>query len=87
MEALAAPADKIELRLPTRAEQQGCLDQLGDFQSRHDSEAQVALDHLQIVSINGDNIFEELMETVNSCSLGRITHALHAVGGEYRRIV
>ncbi len=31
------------------------------------------------------NVFAELMETVKSASLGRISRALYAVGGQYRR--
>ena len=33
----------------------------------------------------GGNVFGELMETVKSTSLGRISRALYAVGGQYRR--
>ena len=33
----------------------------------------------------GGNVFEELLKTVQSCSLGQITHALYGVGGRYRR--
>jgi methylmalonyl-CoA mutase len=35
--------------------------------------------------IEDKNVFEELMNTVRSCSLGQITEALYAVGGQYRR--
>ena len=31
------------------------------------------------------NVFEELMQTVKSNSLGQISNALYHVGGEYRR--
>ena len=31
------------------------------------------------------NIFEELLKTVRSCSLGQISNALYEVGGQYRR--
>lgn len=44
-----------------------------------------ALERLQHVALTGENIFEELMETVNYCSLGQITHLLYLCGGEYRR--
>jgi methylmalonyl-CoA mutase len=40
---------------------------------------------LQEVAISNGNLFEELMETVKTCSLGEITHALYQVGGQYRR--
>ncbi|AEE50223.1 methylmalonyl-CoA mutase family protein [Haliscomenobacter hydrossis] len=44
-----------------------------------------ALQRLQQVAISNGNLFAELMETAKYCSLGEITHALYAVGGQYRR--
>jgi methylmalonyl-CoA mutase len=44
-----------------------------------------ALQRLQVAVLSGENIFEELMETVKYCSLGQITHLLYTCGGEYRR--
>ncbi len=40
---------------------------------------------LQKKAMANENIFEELMEVAKHCSLGQITHALFAVGGQYRR--
>ena len=40
---------------------------------------------LQQVALANGNIFAELMEAVKVCSLGQITRALYAVGGQYRR--
>ena len=37
------------------------------------------------VALSGGNLFGELMHTVRFCSLGQITQALYAVGGQYRR--
>ena len=31
-----------------------------------------------------ENIFEELLKTVRTCSLGQISNALYEVGGQYR---
>ena len=31
------------------------------------------------------NVFEELLKTVRTCSLGQISNALYEVGGQYRR--
>lgn len=47
--------------------------------------AQIALQNLQQVALREGNIFEALMETTKVCSLGQITSALYAVGGQYRR--
>ena len=43
------------------------------------------VERLKEVARSRGNIFAELMETVKSCSLGQISHALYRVGGEYRR--
>jgi methylmalonyl-CoA mutase len=43
------------------------------------------LRRLQALAVRNENIFEGLMEAVKTCSLGQITHALYAVGGQYRR--
>ncbi len=47
--------------------------------------AAYALARLQQVARNGGNVFAEVLDTVCSCSLGQITHALYQVGGQYRR--
>jgi methylmalonyl-CoA mutase len=55
------------------------------FQRRHAERAPDALRRLQQVAARGGNVFAELLETVQVCSLGQITHALYEVGGQYRR--
>lgn len=52
---------------------------------RSGDKGQDMLKRLQEASIQNQNIFEELMETVKYCSLGQITKALFEVGGQYRR--
>jgi methylmalonyl-CoA mutase len=37
------------------------------------------------VAASGGNVFAELIEAVKVASLGRISNALYAVGGQYRR--
>jgi methylmalonyl-CoA mutase len=44
-----------------------------------------ALARLQQVAASGGNVFAELIEAVKMASLGRISNALYAVGGQYRR--
>jgi methylmalonyl-CoA mutase len=61
------------------------LQRLETFKSAHQEQAPAALDALKQAALKGDNIFEELMETVKHCSLGQITNALYEVGGQYRR--
>jgi methylmalonyl-CoA mutase len=66
-------------------EQQAQVKAVRAFQSRHAREADEALRRLQQVAASGGNVFAELLETVQTCSLGQITHALYEVGGQYRR--
>lgn len=75
----------IELARSTEAEKESQLRRLADFQQRHAAESAPALDRLKAVALADGNIFEALMETVRSCSLGQITQALYEVGGKYRR--
>jgi methylmalonyl-CoA mutase len=55
------------------------------WQQRNADRAPAALAQLQQVAASGGNVFAELMETVKVASLGQISHALYAVGGQYRR--
>ena len=45
----------------------------------------VALARLQQVALEGENIFEALVEASRVCSLGQMSDALFDVGGRYRR--
>ena len=47
--------------------------------------AETALKKLQTAAIANENVFEHLMDCVKCCSLGQVTDALFAVGGQYRR--
>jgi methylmalonyl-CoA mutase len=69
----------------TTAEKKTQLDHLADFKRDTAGRTAEALDRLKAVARRGDNVFEELMSTVRSASLGDITHALYEVGGQYRR--
>ncbi|MES2890488.1 MAG: methylmalonyl-CoA mutase family protein [Bacteroidota bacterium] len=69
----------------TTAEKEIQIKTLQAFHDRHENEASVMLKRLQEVATSNGNLFEELMETVKHCSLGQITRALYAVGGQYRR--
>jgi methylmalonyl-CoA mutase len=69
----------------TVEEKENQISNLGAFQARHASRSEAALRRLKEVARSGGNLFAELMETVKTCSLGQITHALYEVGGQYRR--
>ena len=47
--------------------------------------AEIALKKLQVAAVANENVFEHLMDCVKVCSLGQVTDALFAVGGQYRR--
>jgi methylmalonyl-CoA mutase len=78
-------SESVELARATEAEKQSQLKRLAEFKKSHEKEAPAALQRLQNVALSGGNIFEELMNTVRTCSLGQITQALYDVGGQYRR--
>ncbi|MCH7472714.1 methylmalonyl-CoA mutase, partial [bacterium] len=77
----------ITLTRASEEEKRGCITRLRDFQERHGDTAAAALKALQQTAASGGNIFTGLMEAVQHCSLGQITHALYEVGGKYRRNV
>ncbi len=55
------------------------------FYFHFDADSASAIADLQDVARKRGNVFEELMQTVKSNSLGQISAALYEVGGEYRR--
>jgi len=55
------------------------------FRCRHHERSPESLRALQAIARDRGNVFEGLLEAVKHCSLGQISHALYAVGGEYRR--
>jgi methylmalonyl-CoA mutase len=61
------------------------VDSCRAFQERNQDAATTAIAQLQQTALTGGNIFESLMEAAKVCSLGQLTHALYAVGGQYRR--
>lgn len=66
-------------------EKRGQVESTHAFIDRAGSKNKEALERLKHKALEGQNIFEELMETVKSASLGQITHLLYGAGGEYRR--
>ena len=69
----------------TVEERENQIRNLVAFHARHAGRSAAALQRLKEVARSGGNLFAELMETVKTCSLGQITHALYEVGGQYRR--
>ncbi|OCA81086.1 fused isobutyryl-CoA mutase/GTPase IcmF [Bacillus sp. FJAT-27986] len=77
--------NNMELARATKDEKDLQIANLDKFKEIHGMAAENALTQLKEAAINGENIFEQLMETVKTASLGQITHALYEVGGQYRR--
>lgn len=74
-----------ELSRSSDDEKMDQIKRLRDFQKNCDDKSEQALKRLREVALDGGNIFEELLSTVNSCSLGQISSILYEVGGKYRR--
>jgi methylmalonyl-CoA mutase len=69
----------------TEAERARQVARVQDFHERHLHDAPEALARLRDAARGDGNVFEALMETVRSCSLGQITDTFFEVGGQYRR--
>ena len=81
----AAEHAHTELIRSTEEEKQAQVAAVRAFQARNATRSDVALQQLKACARRGGNVFAELMETVKTCSLGQISHALYEVGGRYRR--
>jgi methylmalonyl-CoA mutase len=78
---------QVELIRSTEEEKQAQVAAVRAYNEARAGGQPAALERLQQVAASGGNVFEELLETVKAASLGRISHALYAVGGQYRRNV
>ncbi len=76
---------EIELARSTEEEKQSQIRRLREFKERHREESGPALERVRQAAMNGENIFEALMDAVRHCTLGEISNALYQVGGQYRR--
>ena len=77
--------NSMQLARATKEEKDHQIRNLEAFKKKHENESGEALERLKEAAVSGENIFEQLMETVRVASLGQITHALYEVGGQYRR--
>jgi len=69
----------------TETEKQYQIHMLEQLHQTWAEETRAAMELLQQKAINNENIFEALMEATKTASIGQITGALFAVGGQYRR--
>ncbi len=75
----------VALTRATVEEKEEAITRLEAFHERCADRAPASLERLRRAALDGGNIFAELVEAVECCSLGQITAALYEVGGEYRR--
>ncbi len=76
---------ELELIRSTDTEKDDQIRHVREFNDMHAEEAADAIAALKQVARSRGNVFEELIRTVKSNSLGQISAALYEVGGEYRR--
>ncbi len=69
----------------TEEEKQSQLRRLRAFEDSNRDAADQALQRIRNAVINNENVFAELMDAVRYCSLGQLTDAFFATGGQYRR--
>ncbi len=74
----------VELVRTSAAGRKVQIERLAKFKRKHRKEADKALDALANVVEGGGNVFAELIQTVEHCSLGQITRRLQDVVGYYR---
>ncbi len=80
------PAAVPMMRTPA-ARQRLQISRLKAFKKKHAKQAGPALDRLERVVRTGSNTFEELLHTVEHCSLGQITARLQQTVGRFRPMV
>ncbi len=76
---------EIELSRCSNDEKNDQINRLNNFKERNKTKSTNALNKLREVALNNENVFEELLNTVEYCSLGEITNTLFEIGGKYRR--
>lgn len=76
---------EIELIRSTEDEKLQQINNVNAFKKRNEPASEEAISRLKETARNDGNLFEEMMETVKTCSLGEISQALYEVGGQYRR--
>jgi len=81
-DAAAAPRELIR---SDETEKKRQLGNLRVFKAHHAERCAAALARLQSAAVAGENLFDELMRSVEVASLGQLCDALFAVGGRYRR--
>src|SRR5882724_9015235 len=77
----------LEMIRTPREKKQLHLDRLYEFHRQHADRSEKSLDRLTKVVESSGNVFAELTNTVEHCSLGQITNRLTEVVGKFRPMV
>lgn len=85
--ATGATLPRVPLARTPAARQRLQVERLRRFKKKHARRAPAALQRLANVAREGGNVFAELLDTVEVCSLGQITACLIDVVGKYRPMV
>ncbi len=75
----------LSLSRSSDEEKQSQIARLEDFKIRNSEQSDLALERVRQAALTNNNVFEQLMDAVQYCTLGQITEALFEVGGQYRR--
>lgn len=78
---------EMEMARTPREKQRQQIERVRAFKNEHRTAAGLALDRLEKVVEDGGNVFAELLNAVEVCTLGQITERLHDVVGHYRPTV
>jgi len=69
----------------TEEERKYQIEMLGRLHQGYADKIEEQVKAIQTAALENGNIFEVLMEATKYCSLGKISHTLYEVGGQYRR--
>ena len=67
------------------SEKEGQLEQVKRIHTRFEAESNEAITAVKQAAVDGENVFETLLESAKFCTLGQLSDALFEVGGAYRR--
>jgi len=81
------PMPSVPLARTSPKKQRLQVERLQAFKKKHAKKSPDALQRLENVTRSGGNVFGELVNTVETCSLGQITACLTGVVGKFRPMV
>jgi methylmalonyl-CoA mutase len=81
------PMPSVPLARTSPKKQRLQVERLRTFKKKHAKRTPDALQKLENIVRNGGNVFDELVHTVEVCSLGQITACLTGVVGKFRPMV